>query len=152
MATEFTEVNDLFLTLVEDYRINLIYQTSGSAALNTYLEPWLVYSVQEFSNVCNQDLTYDLNTEKFNETLTIENINILAQMMTKYWLMKTVQDVLQMNNNIIDHDFKTFSQAQNLDSKRKYLQEKKEEISQLLQDYSYKYNKWANWNVQIFGG
>lgn len=152
MTTEFAEVNDLFLTLIEDYRINLIYQTSGSATLNTYLEGWLIYSVGEFVDLCNQDLSYNLSAQQFNETLTSENINILAQIMTKYWFTKLTQDILQVNVNIVDHDFKTFSQAQNLKEKRDYLNNKKEEISQLLQNYAYKYNQWDNWNTQIFGG
>ena len=66
---------------------------------------------------------------------------------------KTVQDILQIQNNIQDHDFKTYSQAQNLKEKRDYLNNKKEEVSQLLIDYAYKHNpQWANWNLQNFSG
>jgi hypothetical protein len=152
MTRDVSEVNDLFLTLIEDYRINLLYQTSGSSVLNTYLEGWLLYSINDFENICTQSLAYDTNTQQFAEILTRENILILAQIMSKYWLTKLVQDVLQMQNSIQDHDYKTFSQAQNLKEKRDYLNNKKEEISQILQDYAYKYNGWSEWNIQVFSG
>lgn len=152
MTTDISEVNDLFLTLIDDYRLNLLYQTSGSASLGNYLEPWLLYSVNEFEPVCNQELTYDQTYQRFSETLTQENKLVLAQIMSKYWALKLVQDVIQIQNNIQDHDFKTYSQAQNLKEKRDFLNNKKEEISQLLIDYSYKYNKWSDWNSQLFGG
>ena len=83
MTTDVSEVNDLFLTLIEDYRINLLYQTSGSSVLNTYLEGWLLYSINDFENICTQSLAYDTNTQQFAEILTRENILILAQIMSK---------------------------------------------------------------------
>lgn len=149
MATDATEVFDLFMTLVSDYRLDTIYQTSGSPGLNTYLEGWLLQSITEFS-ICTQSLVYDKTTQTFSETLTQENINILSQIMVKYWLQKTVQDVLQMNNNINDHDFKQFSQAANLKEKRDYYNMKREEVSQILQDYGYKNNNWSNWRSGVY--
>jgi len=151
MGTQASEVNDLFLMLVDDYRLTVLYQTSGSSVFTTYLEGWLLYGIEEF-DICTQDLTYSTTTHEFTETLTRENILILAQLMTKYWLQKIVQNVLQMNNNIQDHDFKTYSQAQNLKEKRALLAQKIEEIDLILSNYGYKHNDWESWNLQIFGG
>lgn len=150
MATNISEINDLFLMLTSDYRLNTIYQTSGSAALNTYLEAWLLYSINDFESICNQDLVYDKSTQDFSVNLTQENINMLAQIMVKYWMQKNVQDILQIENSIQDHDFKTYSQAQNLKAKQDYYNIKREEVSQLLIDYGYKYNQWSNWDSQMF--
>ena len=152
MSTDVSDVNDLFLTLVEDYRLNLIYQTSGSTVLNQYLSGWMRYSIQEFAPICTQTLTYNETTQQFTEDLTEENIDMLAQIMTKYWWNKTTQNVLQAENILQDHDLKTFSQASNLQAKMQYQTLKKEEISQLLQDYGFRHNKWDNWFVQCFSG
>jgi hypothetical protein len=70
--------------------------------------------------------------------------------MSKYWLAKTVQDILQMNNSLQDRDFKTFSQAQNLQAKQKLYNLKREEISQRLSEYGYKNNVWQDWRNQNF--
>jgi hypothetical protein len=153
-GTLSSEVNDLFLSRINDYRLNALYQSSGSVAFGTYLEPWLLDATVEFE-ICNQDLTYIPSTSTdegyFNQTLNLKNKIILSRIMVKYWLKKEVQDILQMNNLVQDHDFKTFSQAQNLDSKKSYLVVVQEEISQLLVDYDYKNNDWASWKNQEFG-
>jgi hypothetical protein len=152
MGTNSSAINDLFTMLVNDYRLDALYQTSGFEAFTTYLEGWLLFSINDFKEYCTQDLTYNTTTQAFAEDLTIEHQLILARIMTKYWLQKLVQDVLQMNNSIQDHDFKTYSQAQNLKEKRDLLAQKEEEISLILQQYGYKHNDWDSWNLQIFGG
>ena len=151
-GTSIAEINDIFLMLINDYRLTLLYQSSGSQNFNTYLEPWLLLSIDDFSDICNQELTYDTISQSFSQTLNSRNKNILSQLMVKYWLQKEVNDVLQMNNLIQDHDFKTFSAAQNLTAKQNFYGMKKEELSQLLQDYAYKNNGWTSWNAQNFGG
>lgn len=152
MGTQATEVFDLFMTLVNDYRLNALYQTSGSDALNTYLEGWLLYANSEFEQVpCNQSLNYDTTTLSYTETLTQENIIILAQVLVKYWLAKEVQSILAMNLAVTDHDFKTYSQSQNITAKQQLYNNKREELDRIFTQYSYKKNSWTNWNTQLFG-
>lgn len=149
MATSISDVSDLFLTKVNDYRLETIYTSSGSQALNIYVEPWLLGAISEFEGICNQSLEYTectSNTEgEFAVDLTRENMNILAEIMVRFWLAKSIQDILQMNMFVQDHDFKTHSSAQNLKAKQDYYNTKREEISQMLTNYEYKYNDWANW-------
>ena len=152
MATSATEVFDLFLSLVSDWKLDSLYVTSGSAAFGTYVEPWLLFSISEFEDICDQSLAYDSTSgsQMFTEILTQRNINVLSQIMVKFWLQKTVQDILQMNLAIVDHDFKRFSEAQNLREKRELYNVKREEVSQMLNDYAYRKNNFANWKLQIF--
>ena len=149
MGTSIIEVADLFTMLVSDYRLDSLYITSGSSGFNTYLEGWLLFAIGDFS-VCNQDLAYSTTTQTFTETLTQENINILAQLMVKFWMQKLVQDILQTNSAIQDHDYKTFSAAANLKEKQNMYNAKREELSQLLNDYAFENNTWSSWNLQIF--
>lgn len=157
MGTLSSEIFDLFLTSVDDYRLTAIY-SSGSATLNTFLEPWLLNSIVEFDSICNQDLTYtDAETTgtgdgEFTETLNLENKVILSKIMVKYWLIKTVNNILNMNLVLQDHDFKLHSAGQNLREKQTYLTTVREDISQTLVDYALKFNDWDNWQNQIFDG
>ena len=148
MATTLSDMVDLFMTKVNDYRLTAIYSTSGSTALSTYAEPWLMAAIVEF-DMCVPPLAYTESTSTdegyFSTDLSLENKMILAEIMVKYWLQKSVQDILQMNNLVTDHDFRMFSRAQNLDSKRQYYNAKCEEISQMLIRYEYKYNDWTAW-------
>jgi hypothetical protein len=149
-GTSFTDIFDLFMMLQSDYQLQALYQTSITD-FNNYLEGWLVFAIGDFT-VCNQSLIYNSTTQTFTQTLNQENKNILAQMMVKYWMQKQVQNVLQMDNLIQDHDFKTYSQAQNLKAKQDYYNSKKEEISQLMVDYGLRHNNWSQWKNQLFDG
>ena len=153
MATVASEIVDLFLTRVNDYRLTTIYQTSGSTSLTTYIEPWLIDSIVEF-DICTQDLTYTATSGSvegsFTQDLNIETKSILSQIMVKYWMAKAVQDILQMNNFVQDHDYKTMSVSQNLTAKMNYYNTKKEEISQILENYGFKYLDWSRWRNQLF--
>jgi len=152
MSTQMSDVLDLFMSRVNDYRLNAIFVSSASS-LNTYLEPWLLDSINDF-DICTQDLTYTTTSGSvegsFVVDLTMQHKLILSQIMVKYWLQKSVQDILQINNLIQDHDFKTFPAAQNLTAKKDYLNSVKEQISQILIDYGYKNNSWSQWRDQIF--
>jgi len=153
LATTCTEIFDLFLSSISDYRLDAIFTASGSYTFGLYLEPWLLNSIVEF-DICNQSLAYTVSgsaTEgSFSVILSLENQLILALLMSKYWLAKSVQDILQMNNSLQDRDFKTFSQAQNLQTKQALYNSKREEVSQKLAEYGYKNNVWADWRNQEF--
>lgn len=152
MGTALSDVADLFMTKVSDYRLDTIFSTSGSQGLNNYVEPWLLSAILEF-DICTPPLVYVPTSGsiegEFGDDLTLENKMILAELMVKFWLQKSIQDILQMNNNISDHDFKMFSQAQNLQSKKDYFNMVRESCSQMLINYEYKYNDWAGWKAQF---
>lgn len=153
MGTQLSEINDLFMTRVSDYRINTVYSTSGSSGLNDYLEPWLLSSIVDF-DICTQSLDYTPTSGSvegyFSVDLNLENKIILSQLMCLYWMEKTIQDIMQMSLFITDRDFKTYSSAQNLNAKRSYYNAKKEELMQRLTLYGYKHNDWSDWKDQNF--
>jgi len=150
MATSSDTVYDMFLSSISDWRLDTLYQVSGSVSLSTYMEPWLLNSITDFDPVCDQDLTYSSGSQIFTGDLTQENINMLARIMELYWFQKRTQDTLQFENSLQDHDYKSFSQAQNLREKKDYLNMKKEEISQLINDYAFRKNDFASWKLQVF--
>ena len=155
MGTTSTEIFDLFLANIRDYSIDAIYTNSGSATLNNYLEPWLLYSIVEFTEVCDQSLSYTVTSMSvgqgyFGESLSLKNKSVLALLMTKYWLKKEIQNVLQMRNHITDHDFKTFSSANNLQAKSVYYQTVNKELDGILGRYGYESNDWSSWKLQDF--
>ena len=149
MTTSLIDINDLFLTLIDDYRLNKLYEQSVSN-FNTHLEGWLLFAIEDFSGLCTQELVYSESTQEFSVDLTRKHKLILAQIMVKYWLHKEVFNILQMDNFIQDRDYKAHSAAQNLREKQAALAGKEEEISQLLLDYEMSNNDWDNWKNQLF--
>jgi hypothetical protein len=155
MGTTSTEIFDLFLANIKDYTIDAIYTSSGSSTLNSYLEPWLLFSIVEFEEVCDQSLAYtgtsvSIGEGYFEQSLSLRNKTILALLITKYWLKREIQNILQMRNHITDHDFKTFSAANNLHAKRVYYQSVNKELDTIMNRYGYDTNNWSGWKTQNF--
>lgn len=151
MGTALSEVYDLFLQLITDYRLIVLYNTSVPN-FETFLEAWLTFSTVDF-NMCNQSLIFDSTTKTFSVTLEIENKTILANLMVKYWMERNCNDITQFNIHVDDKDFKTSSEANNLKEKQNALVIQREKCSQLLVDYEYrKTTDWADWFNQNFAG
>lgn len=155
MTTDSSTITDFFLTRISDYRLDTIYASSGSFILNQYVEPWLIDATVQFTPYCVENLEYiptsGSQSGYFTSDLSLEVRNIISQIMVKFWLQKTVQDVLQLQNFVTDRDFKTFSSAQNLKAKQDYLIVKMEEIDKLISDYAYRHQvDWSSWQNQQF--
>lgn len=149
MGTSVSEIYDLALMKLTDYRLDALFNTSETDFEN-YMQAWLEFAITDF-RICDQDLDFDDTTKEFPETLTRTNKVILATLMMRYWMQKCVNDITQMNLHVTDRDFKVASEAQNLREKTNALNVIKEECSQLLQDYGYDRVEWTDWNAQNFG-
>ena len=148
--TSLSEVYDLFMQTVTDYRLIGLFSTSEPDFEN-YLQSWLEYSIVDFS-VCDQDLDFDEDTKEFPVVLSRDNKTMLATLMMKYWLQKAVNDVTQFNLHITDRDFKVASEAQNLREKSTHFNMVTERCSQMLNDYAYRRVDWTTWFGQNFSG
>jgi hypothetical protein len=150
MGTSLSEVYDVFMMTITDYRLIDLFNSSQQDFEN-YLQAWLKFAISDFG-ICDQSLEFDSTTNEFLVTLKDENKIILSKLMTKYWLQKAVNDVTQFNLHVTDRDFKVASEAQNLREKVAYLNVVKEDCSQRLQDYGYKRVPWSDWFNQEYQG
>ena len=156
MGTKASDIFDLFMASVSDFKLDTIFDDAGEAGLNYTLEPWLLFSIADFDEICTQSLDYtkivDMGTGdgEFSVDLTNKNQVILSLIMLRYWMERQIQDVLQMNNFIQDHDFKRYSEANNLRAKSDYLKQMIERLDTRLVEYGYDNNEWTNWKIQDF--
>lgn len=147
MATNYSEIYELFLANVQDYLIDRAYAISTSTG-ETYIKPFLIRAIPKFDN-CTEDLD-DRNdtTQIFTATLTTKEKVILSDFMTVEWLRHEINDILQMKNHLNDTDFKTYSASQNLKEKKELLITFREMAEQDKGAYSYKNADWDTiWNV-----
>lgn len=153
MTTPGSDVFDFFLSTVDDFRVDAIYSTSGSMAMETYLTPFLMNSVNDF-DMCDQDLTYTEATDDiggyFDTTLTMKNKLMLSQIMTMYWLKRELLNAMQIKNLLNSRDFKRTSEGSNITSKRMLYNEIAEEVAQRLNNYGWNDNSWSSWRDQVY--
>lgn len=152
MGTSFTEIYDLFLSLCEDYHFNELFNISEEN-LNTYLQPYLRFAVNDFMKCCDQKLQDKMDLENGAFTLVLPEYNKipLAMLMIKYWFNHLVNDILQIQNKLNDTDFKHFAEANNLNAKKSAYSQMQEECSQLLTDYAILHSvDWGKWRNGIY--
>lgn len=143
MTTDYTDVYDLFLTKIKDWKLEYLYSTNPDN-FETVLHGFMVVSLPQFKN-CNQSLARNDTTKKFDETLTEENQNVIAALMVEQWLQQEINDIRQMALHLQD-DFKTYSEAQNLKEKSDHWARIKELNSQMIVDYSLDdRDLWSDW-------
>ncbi len=145
MGSKFSEIFDLFMVQIKDWRLQSLYESS-TLDFEVYLSGFLMLSIPQFEEVCNQSLAHNEETREFTELLSLDNKTILSKLMVEKWLEKEVQDVNQMNLHLQDRDFKVYSESQNLKEKSLHLDKTKEYNSQTMTVYSYsKSTDWADW-------
>lgn len=151
-TTLFTEVYDLFLVQVQDYKTDVLYN-QGINILNNYLAGFLRFAINRFARYCDQDIvaTADYLTGKFTITLTDKNQIMLAKEMKVAWAEREVNNVLQFENLLSDTDFKRHSESANLKEKRILLNDIIERVSQEELDYFLMYQRSkATWEASDF--
>ena len=142
MSTPYSDIFNLFLTSIQDYRINKLYSQSVEQMEN-YLMPFLIKAITNFRK-CKTDLEDRDDVNKiFNQTLSTDEKVILSNLMIVEWLTKEVNDILSLRNFLQDTDFKTYSQANNLKEKRELLTTMKEMVDKQIVQYSYNNFDWS---------
>ena len=150
MGTPYSEINDLFLMEVKDYKINSLFIQS-TPLFSNYLKGFLINAIPNFMNCVNDLEDRDDSLETFNVSLTSLEKSILKDLMVYEWFLKEVQDVTQFNLTLSDTDFKHFSEAQNLREKTEWLDRIRERYEQKMVNYGMKNIPWLDWQGGVYG-
>jgi len=133
-----------------DWKLDNFY-TADPTGFDEYLQGFLVLGIPTFETFCDQSLDRNDTTALFTEDLTDDNVNILSLTMLVAWMQKEKNDIRQMSLHISDKDFKTYSEANNLRAKNENYIIAKEELSQLIIDYTWQRADFTSWVSGDFG-
>ena len=147
MGTQISEVLEMALVSIQDYKLNQLYQKSEQhTEWYNYLLGFLSLAVADFDN-CLQTLEYDSATGYFTANLTNQEKMILSRWIVYEWFVRETNNILQFNNLLNDNDFRRYSEANNLREKSEYRDRTREIVMQMMVDYeknSIDYKRWAN--------
>jgi hypothetical protein len=134
MGTLFSEVYDVFLMDIQDYRLDNLHETNITQ-FTLFLKGLLVTSKDLF-NSSFVDLSYTNATDAngvddsyFNETLTSKEISILAMYVTYRWMERECNDIRQFSLHMSTRDFKIASEANNLKQKVEWCDQLRERVN-----------------------
>lgn len=143
MATSFSEIIDMALITIQDYKLDNLYSEDPDS-FESITQAFLLKGLPQFTN-CKTPLTYDLSTQSFSNDLKPIEISILADLWVAEWFAWHVQNVTQFENKMTPSDFKHFSESQNLREKSEYLDRLREKFNQKMIDYDLKHFDWSSW-------
>lgn len=118
--------DDYLLTLFTDDLYNLIDSYRKSASI-------------KFKQ-CKKLQDRDDELEQFNQTLTDEEIEILANLMVLEWLKPRINSIEALRQTMASRDYTMYSQAQHLDVLIRLKKSTNAEIDTLIVSYTYSNN------------
>lgn len=133
MGTSFETVYDRAITTVKDYKLDQLAQSDYQSFL-LYWQSILELAVPEFTG-CLTSLDYDVATQTFAETLSTQEVNIVAKMMVAGWFASELQDVTQFKLHLQNREYKTHAEGQNLKERSEYLDRLREKYTQDITNY-----------------
>ena len=138
--TLFVTVYDSFLTIVRDYELDELFQ-SDQDDFYTILEGYLIKSLPDFIPYSLTGLEYTLNVDpklsSFDNDLSAQEINILAEAMLSTWMTKELNDNTQTRLKLQNSDFKTYAEANNLKEKANVLKMQREIVNRAITRYQW---------------
>lgn len=134
MATLFSDVVDMALLTIQDYKLDSMYE-DDPASFDTITNAFLIKGLAEFPN-CQTPLTYDKTAKSFTHTLSPMEISILSDLWVYEWFKFHVNNVTQFENKMTPSDFKHYSEAENLRQKSEYLDKLREVHNQKMVTYT----------------
>jgi hypothetical protein len=135
MATSYDDINNAFLNkITDDYLANLT-----ETDLQNLLDKYQKSASAKFKK-CKKLVDKDDVLRQYNNDLTNEEIEILANLMILEWLKPKIYSMELLKQSMSTKDFKLYSQANHLKELQELKKETEAEINRLIVSYTYSSN------------
>lgn len=138
MATPYYIIYDYFLRKITDYNLLELELEDRESLLQSYMDG----ACANFYT-CKKDL-FNRSNGEFNETLTGEEVNIIATGMLVEWLAPKFLFNENLENNLSTKDISIFSSANLLKEVRETYSLIQNKFESMVNNYSYRYSDIDN--------
>jgi len=136
MATPYSVVDNSFLSkLTDDYLLDMPEED-----LQTLIDGYRNSASIRFKQCKKLDEKND-DLRQYNENLTIEEIEILANLMVLEWLKPLINSIEILKQNMSTKDYRMYSQANHLKELQALRSNTIAEIDSLIVSYTYTSDK-----------
>lgn len=133
MATQFSDIYDLFLAQIDDYELGSIDPEEIDIVVEKYLINGLITLQETITDL--EDV--DLDKKQFNTTLTLADKILISKSMKLEWLREKKYSEELMRKSIGDRDYKAVQGIDYLKTLSSVEEGLKKEIRSLITDRSY---------------
>ena len=132
--TSFDQIETLALSIVEDYKLNKLFESSYDN-FQKYCDGLLFNALPQFTE-CRQDLTYNVETREFGVDLTNLEIYILSRYWVIAWWERENNNAAQIALKLgIKNQYSYNSESQNFKEKQNVIDKLREEVDRATQEY-----------------
>lgn len=133
--TEYKEVYERFLSKIEDEYLASL----SDEELNTALYPLLLSAINDFARISQHNLRKrDERAHVFYETLSEDEIEVLAILMKPVWLERYLNSSRKIEQQYYDAGIKTYSPNENLRNLTNMYQQYLADARKAKTEYTYK--------------
>lgn len=132
--TSFDQIETLALSIVEDYKLNKLFENSYDN-FQKFCDGLLFNALPQFTE-CRQDLTYNVETREFGVDLTNLEIYILSRYWVIAWWERENNNAAQIALKLgIKNQYSYNSESQNFKEKQNIIDKLREEVDRATQEY-----------------
>jgi hypothetical protein len=132
--TSFDQIETLALSIVEDYKLNKLFENSYDN-FQKFCDGLLFNALPQFTE-CRQDLTYNVGTREFDVDLTNLEIYILSRYWVIAWWERENNNAAQIALKLgIKNQYSYNSESQNFKEKQNVIDKLREEVDRATQEY-----------------
>ena len=132
--TSFDQIETLALSIVEDYKLNKLFENSYDN-FQKFCDSLLFNALPQFIE-CRQDLTYNAETREFGVDLTNLEIYILSRYWVIAWWERENNNAAQIALKLgIKNQYSYNSESQNFKEKQNVIDKLREEVDRPTQEY-----------------
>ena len=132
--TSFDQIETLALSIVEDYKLNKLFESSYDN-FQKFCDGLLFNALPQFTE-CRQDLTYNIETREFDADLTNLEIYILSRYWVIAWWERENNNAAQIALKLgIKNQYSYNSESQNFKEKQNVIDKLREEVDRATQEY-----------------
>lgn len=135
MATPYDVVDNSFLTKISDDYLPTIEEEKIEMLVDRYR----LSALPRFKQ-CKKLQNRDDDLRQFNDDLTDEEIEIVANLMIVEWLRPFINHADLLKQKMATKDYRVFSSANHIESIRKLKEEIELEVSRMIISYTYSTN------------
>lgn len=135
MSTPFSVVDNSFLNKISDSFLLTIPEENLQSIIDGYRTSAGIRFKQ-----CKKLSNKDIVLRKYNEELTDEEVEILANLMILEWLKPQINSIELLKQGMSNKDYRMFSQANHLESLKGLKKDTQSEVDKLIVSYTYSNN------------
>lgn len=131
--TSFDDIFDMFFSKIHDSEL----LSMPDDEIDDNLTKFLLSAITNFRS-CQRDLnSYDTVAMIFNIDLTLDDINILAELMVYEYINKNIKRIELMKQSLSSKDYAMYSQANHISALLSLKEAQRVETRRMLREYSY---------------